>query len=203
MSKRQGNYVVRGEFLSFHSNPAYDNKTMPYNKFIDRLAECDYILREFYCDEWGLMRLHTHSKLFEKLLGGTILLLHVPPEERARTDGIRWDKKLQMERELYIDWGNEPCEFRAVRIEKGLISSGEVGKRITLDELIGSGKVLEPFCDETIDLSEEGAFKRYAERIRDSFYILRLALHRKKSWFKERWTWNMGIEYIGKEEKGS
>jgi len=203
MSRLQGNYVVRGEFLRFHHSPSYNEKILSYNKFIDRLAERDYILREFYREEGSLIRLHAYSKLFEELQGGTILLLHVPPEERARIDGIRWDEKLQMERELYIDWGNEPCEFRTVRVEKGLISSGELGKRVTLDELIGSGKVLEPFCGESTDLHGREVIKRYAERIQDSFYILRLTLHRKKSWFKERWTWTLGVEYISKEKGNS
>jgi len=195
MSKLQGNCVVRGEFLDFHRNPPYDEKTLPYNKFIDRLAWLYLMLPEFY--RHGLIRLYTSPSPYEELQGGTVLLLHVPPEERARIDEMVGGYF-----GIYIDWENDLDEFRAVRVEwvkKGLTSS----KRITLDELIGSGKVLEPLCAGTIDLSEEGAFERYAERIRDSFYILRLTLHRKKSWFKERWTWTLGIEYITKEKKNN
>lgn len=201
MGKLRGNYVVRGEFLRFHHSHPYNEKTFGY-KLMNMLASTEMMRFTFFQARPSLIDLHTSSSLGETLLGGTILFLNVPPEEKARVDKIRWDEKLQEVRDLYIDWGNEPCEFRAVRVEKGLLSSGELGKRVTLDELIGSGKVLEPFYAETIDLSGERAIKRYVKRIQDSFYILRLTLYRKKRWFKEHWTWALGIEYIGKK-KGS
>ncbi len=198
---KQVKYVVRGKFLSFHSNPAYDEKALPLYKLINLnnpWSTFAYLRAE--SERNGAIMLH-NREFGSGLYDGTVLFLHIPPEERARIDEMLRDENYDQGkwcRDLYIDWEGSD-EFKAFTAKMTSIKEEfSKPKRITLDELIGSGKVLKPF-DTSFSKDDAEQVQNAIGLIQDSFYITRLTLIRKKRWFKESWDWTMGVEYISRE----
>jgi len=196
---KQAKYVVRGEFLSFNTNPAYDEKTLDLNKLMNLSnpgSTFAYLRAGF--EEQGAIMLHNHEYYGGEFYDGTVLFLHIPPRERTRIDEILRDENYDQGkwcRDLYIYWEGSD-EFKAFTAKMTSIKEEfSKPKRITLDELIGSGKVLKPF-DSPINKDDAEQVQSVIELIQDSFYIIRLSLIRKKRWFKENWDWATGIEYI-------
>ena len=199
---KQAKYVVRGKFLSFHTNPAYDEKTLDLYKLMNLSnpgSMFAYLRAEF--EKNGSIMLHNREFYGSGLHDGVILFLHIPTEERARIDEMLRDKNYDQGkwcRDLYIDWEGSD-EFKAFTAKMTSIKEEfSKPKRITLDELIGSGKVLKTF-DNPINTDDAEEIQKAIRLIQDSFYIIRLSLIRKKRWFKENWDWSMGIEYISQE----
>jgi len=199
---KQAKYVVRGKFLSFHTNPDYDEKALGLYKLMNlsNPGSTFACLRAEF-EKNGSIMLHNREFYGSGLYDGVILFLRIPPEERARIDEMLMDENYDQGkwcRDLYIDWEG-PDEFKAFTAKMTSIKEEfSKPKRITLDELIGSGKVLKPF-DNPINNDDAEQVQNAIGLIQDSFYIIRLSLIRKKRWFKENWDWAIGMECISQE----
>jgi len=152
-------------------------------------------------EDKGAVMLHNREYYGGEFYDGTVLFLHIPPGERTGIDEMLRDENYDQGkwcRDLYIDWEGSD-EFKAFTAKMTSIKEEfSKPKRITLDELIGSGKVLKPF-DSPINEDDAEQVQSAIGLIQDSFYIIRLTLIRKKRWFKENWDWSIGVEYISQE----
>jgi hypothetical protein len=102
-----------------------------------------------------------------ELRNGMVLFLHMPSSEQDRLVRMLWNGNLQAPRALWPDWKRNEFDM-FVKPEQ-----------VTLDEVIDAGRV---FSDGNLasKMIIEDDSKNLAE---DSFYIIRLTLHRK------RWPW--------------
>jgi hypothetical protein len=151
-------------------------------------------------DTQGDKMLMNDDYVGSELRDGMVLFLHIPTCERNRIDALLWDENMKMRRDLYPNWENTN-EFRSFTTKLTSINKQRYQpKHITLDELIGSGKVCE-WPDSHISLAETD------ELTQENFYIIRLTLYRKRWPWKwttslldhidtKWWYWTMGFIFI-------
>jgi hypothetical protein len=125
--------------------------------------------------ERGAVMLENGDAVGDELRNGMVLFLHIPPGEEDRLVKVLWRGDVHAPRGLYPDWKG-PSEFDTFLAPE----------HITLDELIGAGKVL-PANSSVLRAHSEDDVRGLAE---DSFYIIRLTLHRK------RWPWKWVTPFL-------
>lgn len=194
-------YVVRGDFLDFHSNPRYDEKSLPLDELLYLTHPQSPFFRMFVqFKKDGAMMLHDSYYYWGELRNGSVLFMHVPQEDRSRIEKLLWDDKMGSIRDLYIDWEQGLNEFRGFWARmSGIKEEVSKPKHITLDELIGSGEVASE--DHLVNLPRKVA-KKYIE---DTFNILAINLVRGERSLRDklhstkRWGFTTTVGYITSE----
>jgi len=151
-----GKYFVRADPPDFVGRSQYESLGLsgPAIRLLFDQFSGTFNKHRISLREQGSVMLRNGDAVGDELRNGMVLFLHIPPCEEDRLVKVLWCGDVQAPRGLYPDWkgSNEFDTF-------------VVPEQITLDELIGAGKVLP------------------AGSAEDSFYIIRLTLYRK------RWPW--------------
>jgi hypothetical protein len=165
-----GKYFVRADPPDFVGRSQYKSLglsgkaiSLLFSQFSGTFNKYRIALRE-----QGAVMLENGDAVGDELRNGMVLSLHIPPGEEDRLVKVLWRGDVQAPRGLYPDWKGS-SEF----------DTFVKPKQITLDELIGAGKVL-PAGSSVLRTQTGDDLRGLAN---DSFYIIRLTLHRK------RWPW--------------